>query len=159
MTHDSLPSLSMGELDWELRASKLWIEDQGYRGSNVFVVPFHAWGARERDAIGTYYEASRGTSAFAVSPDSLVAWRPSLPFALTGVEATDLPYTTPQGRTRLRALLQRTIDEGKFVDVFLHQLPPADVPAFRAMLAVIDEFRDRVLPYHELYPRFARSVH
>ena len=51
MTHDSLPSLSAGELDYELRASQEWIDAQGYRGSNVFVVPFHVWGARERDAI------------------------------------------------------------------------------------------------------------
>jgi hypothetical protein len=30
---------------------------------------------------------------------------------------------------------------------------------FRETLAVVDEFRDRVLPYHELYPVYARSVY
>jgi peptidoglycan/xylan/chitin deacetylase (PgdA/CDA1 family) len=159
MTHDSLPSLSAGELDWELRASKEWIDAQGYQGSNVFVVPYHVWGARERDAVGSYYEAARGTGTGAAVPDSLVAWRPSLPFALTGIDATELPFTTQPGRDRLRAILQRTVTEGKFVDVYLHHLPSGDVPAFREMLDVIDDFRERVLPYHALYPRFARTVH
>ncbi len=159
MTHDTLTTLTTGELDWQLRASRQWIDDQGYRGSNVFLVPFHIWGARERDAIGLYYEATRGTSANMVSPDSLVPWRPSNPYDLTGIEADDLPYTTVAGRDRLRALLQRTADEGAFLDVFFHHLPPENVEALRATLAVVDEFRERVLPYHELYPRFARSVY
>jgi hypothetical protein len=159
MTHDSLSTLTVGELDWQLRASRQWIDDQGYRGSNIFLVPFHDWGARERDAIGLYYEATRGTSADLVSPDSLVPWRPSNPYDLTGIEADSLPYTTVAGRDRLRALLQRTADEGAFLDVFFHHLPPENVAALRATLAVVDEFRERVLPYHELYPRFARSVY
>ena len=49
-------------------------------------------------------------------------------------------------------------DEGAFLDLFFHHLPPGNVDAFRATLAVVDEFRERVLPYHELYPAFARSV-
>jgi len=159
MTHDSLTTLTVGELDWQLRASRQWIDDQGYRGSNIFLVPFHDWGARERDAIGGYYEAARGTSAGIVSPDSLVPWRPPNPYDLTGIEADSLPYTTVAGRDRLRALLQRTADEGAFLDVFWHHLPPENVDALRATLAVVDEFRERVLPYHELYPRFARSVY
>jgi uncharacterized protein YjdB len=158
MTHDSLTTTTAGELDWELRASQIWIDEQGYNGSNVFVVPYHDWGARERDAIGQYYEAARGTSSTITSPDSLVAWKPSNPYDLTGVEAEFLPFTSVAGRDALRALLQRTVDEGAFVDIFFHHLYAADVDAFRELVMVIDEFRDRVLPYHELYPRFARSV-
>ena len=59
----------------------------------------------------------------------------------------------------LVALLQRTVDEGRFLDVYLHHLPAENMDEYRAMLAVLDEFRERVLPYHELYPRFARTVH
>jgi uncharacterized protein YjdB len=158
MTHDSLQTLSIGALDWELRASKQWIEARGYNGSNVFVVPYHSWGTRERNAIATYFEATRGTSADAVMPENLVAWRPANPYDLTGIDADALPYTTQQGRDRLRALLQRTATEGAFLDVYLHHLPGANVQAFREMLDVIDDFRDRVLPYHALYPRFARTV-
>jgi len=158
MTHDTLITRSAAQLDFELRASQQWIDDQGYRGSNVFIVPFHIWGARERDAIGTIYEATRGFSVTQVTPDSLVSWQPSNPFDLTGMEADLLPFTSLAGRNRLRAQLQRTLDEGLFLDLFFHRLLSADVAAFRATLAVVNEFRDRVLPYHELYPRFARSV-
>lgn len=159
MTHDTLTTLTDGELDYELRASREWIDAQGYNGSNVFIVPFLIWGARERDAVGSYYEAARGTSATAIAPDTvLVPWRPSQPFELTGIEADELPYTTPEGRDALRALLQRTVDEGAFLDVFFHHLPDENVAAFQLTMGIIDEFRDRVLPYHELYPRFARSV-
>ncbi len=55
-------------------------------------------------------------------------------------------------------MLQRTLDEGRFLDVLFHQIPPANVPALRETLTIIDTFRDRVLPYHELYPKFARVV-
>jgi peptidoglycan/xylan/chitin deacetylase (PgdA/CDA1 family) len=158
MTHDSLTTTTAGELDWELRASQIWIDEQGYNGSNVFIVPYHDWAARERDAIGQYYVAARGTTTTITSPDSIVPWKPSNPYDLTGVEAALLPFTTLGGRDSLRALLQRTVDEGAFVDVFFHHLLLADVDAFRETVMVIDEFRDRVLPYHELYPRFARSV-
>jgi len=158
MTHDSLTTATLGELDWELRASREWIEAQGYNGANVFVVPYHDWGARERDAIGQYYDATRGMSSTEFSPDSLVSWRPSDPYNLTGVEADFLPFTTVGGRDALRAKLQRTVHEGAFLDIFLHHLAPADVDAFRETLAVVNEFRDRVLPYHELYPAYIRTV-
>jgi len=159
MTHDSLPAASDGKLQWELSASQQWIDDQGYRGSNVFIVPYHAWGDRERSVVGEYYVAARGTSANSVVPDSLVPWKPSNPYDLTGIEADDLPYTSVAGRDTLRALLQRAVDEGAFIDVFFHHLPDANVNDFRETLAVIDEFRGRVLPYHELYPVYARSVY
>jgi peptidoglycan/xylan/chitin deacetylase (PgdA/CDA1 family) len=158
MTHDSLTTTSAGELDFELRASQEWIDAQGYNGSNVFIVPYHTWTVRERNAIGTYYEATRGTSAEAAMPENLVPWRPLNPYDLTGIDADALPYTTVQGRDRLRALLERTLAEGVFLDVYLHHLPLGNVQAFRDMLTVIDDFRERVLPYHELFPRFARAV-
>jgi uncharacterized protein YjdB len=158
MTHDSLTTATLGELDYELRLSQEWIEAQGYGGGNVFVVPYHDWGTRERDAVAVYYQAARGTSANSTVPDTLVSWKPDDPYDLTGIDADQLPFTTVQGRDRLRQMLQRTVDEGVFLDVFFHWLDAADVDAFRQTLAVIDEFRDRVLPYRQLYPENARSV-
>jgi hypothetical protein len=158
MTHDSLTTATLGELDYELRLSQEWIEAQGYGGGNVFVVPYHDWGTRERDAVAVYYQAARGTSANSTVPDTLVSWKPDDPYDLTGIDADQLPFTTVQGRDRLRQMLQRTVDEGVFLDVFFHWLDAADVDAFRQTLAVIDEFRDRVLPYRQLYPEHARSV-
>jgi len=158
MTHDSLTTTTLGELDYELRVSQEWIDARGYEGSNVFVVPYHDWGTRERDAIAVYYEAARGISANSTVPDTLVSWKPDNPYDLTGIDTGQLPFTTPAGRDVLRQMLQRAVDEGRFLDVFFHRLPPADVDAFRETLAIIDEFRDRVLPYRQLYPKYARSV-
>ena len=39
-----------------------------------------------------------------------------------------------------------------------HRLPDVFDAELQLTMDVINEFRDRVLPYHELYPRFARSV-
>jgi hypothetical protein len=158
MTHDSLTTTTLGELDYELRVSQEWIDAQGYEGGNVFVVPYHDWGTRERDAIAVYYEAARGISANSTVPDTLVSWKPDDPYSLTGIDADQLPFTSPAGRDHLRQMLQRTADEGVFLDVFFHHLQLADVDAFRETLAIIDEFRDRVIPYRQLYPKYARSV-
>jgi hypothetical protein len=158
MTHDSLSTATTGELDFELRLSQEWIQDQGYNGANVFIVPYHDWNATARAAVAQYYEAARGTSANAFVPDSLVSWKPADPYALTGIEAESLPFTSLAGRALPQDLLERTAVEGTFVDIFFHHLDPDDVDEFQATLAVIDQFRDRVLPYHELYPAFARSV-
>ena len=83
---------------------------------------------------------------------------PSNPYLLRGIDAESLPFTTAAGRNRLRALLQRTADEGAFLDVYFHKMLPGNVDALRATLEVLAEFEDRVLPYHELYPLWARPV-
>jgi peptidoglycan/xylan/chitin deacetylase (PgdA/CDA1 family) len=158
VSHDSLSTLSAGELDFEMRASQSWLEARGYAGSNVFVAPYHDFGPTERAAAAQYYTAARGTSATAFVPDSLASWQPENPYELTGLEAANLPFTSVAGRDRLRDILQRTLDEGLFVDLFFHQIAPEDVDALRATLTVVAEFRDRVLPYHELYPIWARAV-
>lgn len=158
VSHDSLTTLSPAELDYELRTSQQWLDARGYLGSNVFIAPYHDFGPAERLAVSGYYVASRGTSTNIAVPDSLVGWKPDNPYELTGIEAEDLPYTTAAGRDRLRTILQRVTSEGAFVDVFFHQIPPENVADFRATLEVLDEFADRVLPYHELFPIWARGV-
>jgi peptidoglycan/xylan/chitin deacetylase (PgdA/CDA1 family) len=159
MSHARLPDLPEADLDFQLRGSKEFLEAQGFRGTDVLIVPYHDWGPRERSAAARYYSAARSATASSFWPtDSLVSWMPNTPFELTGMEADTLPYTTAAGRERLRALLQRTVDEGAFVDVFFHQVPPENLGALRETLSVLDEFRDRVLPYHELFPESPRQV-
>lgn len=158
MNHAHLPDLTDEELDYQLRAAKQFLDAHSFRGSDVFIVPYHDWGPRERSAAALYYRAARGVTATYFAADSLVRWMPSEPFDLTGVEASVLPFTTAEGRDRLRALLQRTLDEGVFLDVFFHQVPPEDIQALRETLSVLAAFRDRVLPYHELFPPSPREV-
>lgn len=155
VSHDTLTTLSASALDFELRASKAWLDDRGYRGTNVLIAPFHEFEDRERVAASAYYTAARGEPA---STDSLTTWRPDNPYRLAGFDAELLPFTTSEGRDVLRALLQKAVDEGSFVDVYFHHMPVANVDAFRATLEVFEDFRDRILPYHELYPLFARTV-
>lgn len=155
VTHDSLPTLTVAELEYQLQASQAWLDARGYRGTNVFIAPYHEFEDRERLAAATWYTAARGQNA---PIDSLTTWRPDNPYRLGGVDAEKLPFTTGAGRDTLRAFLQRAVDEGSFVDVYFHMMPVTDVAAFRSTLEVFEDFRDRVLPYHELYPLFARTV-
>lgn len=158
VTHDTLTVLDAAELDYELRESRAWLDARGFRGTDVFIAPYHEYDERERIATARHYTAARGESANRVSPDSLVSWRPDNPFQLTGIDAEALPYTTDQGRQRLRSLLQRVRDEGSFLDVYFHRVPPENAEHVRATLEVLAGFQERVLPYHELFPRFARTV-
>jgi hypothetical protein len=87
-----------------------------------------------------------------------VRWVPPDPFELTALEADGLPFTSSDGRQRLRDLLTRTVEESLFLELFFHQVPPDRIPAFRETAKVLAEFGDRVLPFHELYgePRIIR---
>ncbi len=158
VNHTRLPTLSDSALDEELRESQKWISENGFSGGQVFVVPYLDWGPRERQAIAKYYRAARGTSATYFWPDSLVRWVPPDPFELTALEADALPFTSSDGRQRLRDLLTRTVEESLFLELFFHQVPPDRIPAFRETAKVLAEFGDRVLPFHELYgePRIIR---
>jgi peptidoglycan/xylan/chitin deacetylase (PgdA/CDA1 family) len=158
VNHDSLSTLTPVEVDYELRVNQQWLLDRGYNGSNVFVAPYHDYGPAERIAVSGYYTAARGQSASAVTPDSLVQWMPANPYLLTGLEADLMPYTTVAGRDLIRGVLQRTVDEGAFVDLFFHLIPPENAAAFQELMNIVAVFRDRVLPYHELYPISARPV-
>lgn len=159
ISHDSLTTLSDELLDYELRNSQQWLIDRGFeRGAKIFIAPYHDFGLRERVAVSNYYDAARGVSSNAFIPDSLVFWKPSDSYELTGIDVEQLPYTTVLGRDQLRTLLQRTLDEGRFIDVLFHQVPSPNVTALRETLMIVDEFRDRVLTYHELYPELPRIV-
>jgi peptidoglycan/xylan/chitin deacetylase (PgdA/CDA1 family) len=159
MNHTRLTPLSDMELDYELREAREFLDNQGFRGSDVFIVPYHDWTDRERYAVSQHYRVARGVAADLFPTDSLVYWMPSHPFDLTGMEADALPYTTVEGRERLQGLLQRTLEEGRFLDLFFHRVSEEDFPAFREVLALLYDYRDRVLPYHELYPKYARSIY
>jgi peptidoglycan/xylan/chitin deacetylase (PgdA/CDA1 family) len=159
VTHPSMDTLSNAALDYELRTSRQWLVDQGFgRGADIFIAPYHVFNSREKAAASTYYIAARGTSANLVVPDTMVTWQPSFPFELTGIDMDQLDYTSTAGRAQLRVMLQRTLDEGRFLDILFHKVPAANISGFTATLAVINDFRDRVLPYHELYPQFARPI-
>lgn len=157
VSHDSLTTLSPAALAHELGESRAWLRSRGYRGADIFVAPYHDFDDAVRAETAGYYRAARGISTNATVPETLVPWMPDLPYHLTGLEA-DTFYTWPEGRAYLRSLMQRAVDEGAFLDLFFHQIPPETVEDFRAFLADLHSFGDRVLPYHELFPPEPRTV-
>ena len=150
--HDDLTTLSDAALDADLKNTQDWIRARGYRGANIFVVPFHSWGAREETAIRKYYTATRGHSVYEFWPDSMVKYPTSNPYGLTGYEPEYAPYTTAEGRAATRAVMQKAVDEGKFVDIFFHQIPDANLAAFREMVTIIAEFKPYIRTYPQLFP-------
>jgi hypothetical protein len=79
VNHPNLTEVSDAQLLKEIRDSKAWLEERKFRGSNVFIVPFHEWGERERTLIEEHYDAARGVSYSQFSSDTLVGWMPTDP--------------------------------------------------------------------------------
>ena len=149
--HRDLTTLTDAELDRQLGESRDWIQANGFRGSSVFVVPYHAFGPRELAAIRRHYSAARIANSNFYFPDHFEDWEPANPYGLTSIEAATLPFTTAAGRAALVAQVEAALNAGKFVDLMFHDIPPADVEAFEATIALLARFRNANAPYHELF--------
>lgn len=152
VSHPHLPTLTAGALEAELTGSRSWIEAHGFRGSNVFIVPFHDFGQRELDAIRRNFDAARITNATFYVPARFESWPPADPHALTSLEAELAPFTTEAGRAALEQQITLALDDGKFVDILFHDIAAADVDAFEQTVAMLAKFKDRIRPYHEHFP-------
>ncbi|MEX2572438.1 MAG: hypothetical protein WD737_14155, partial [Gemmatimonadota bacterium] len=62
------------------------------------------------------------------------------------------PFTTSNGRNKVRAYLERATREGRFVDFFFHRIRPEQAEGFRELAAVFADFASVIRPYHELFP-------
>lgn len=149
--HPDLRTVSDAELERQLTASKAWLESNGFQGSSVFVVPFHAFGERELAAIRRHYRAARIANANYFAPEHFESWEPEDPYRLTSIEAGAMPFTTPEGRAALIDQVEAALEAGKFVDVMFHDITAADYDAFRATIAALARFRSVNAPYHELF--------
>jgi peptidoglycan/xylan/chitin deacetylase (PgdA/CDA1 family) len=153
LTHPRLDTLSATELDRQLRESQIWIQQQGYtRGAHIFVVPFHSWGAREQAAVKKYYRASRGYSANQFQPERMVDYPVTDPYNITAFEPEFAPYTTVQGRAATRGYLDRAVQDGKVIDIFFHQIPTENIPAFREMVKILAEYKPYIKTYDQIVP-------
>jgi peptidoglycan/xylan/chitin deacetylase (PgdA/CDA1 family) len=153
LTHPRLDTLSDAELDRQLRESQLWIHQQGYtRGEHILVIPFHSWGAREQAAVKKYYRATRGFSANQFQPNRMVKYPVTDPYNITGFEPEFAPFTTPEGRAATRQYLERAKNEGEVIDIFFHQIKPAELPAFREMVKILAEYKPYIKTYDQIVP-------
>ncbi len=149
--HPDLTTLTAIELESELTESKAWLGANGFGPSPVFIVPYHAFGARELAAIRRHYSAARIANADFFSPEQFESWEPVNPYGLTSIEAGTLPFTTSAGRDALVAEVDAALKAGKFVDVMFHDISAADFEAFRATIAALARFKSATATYNELF--------
>jgi peptidoglycan/xylan/chitin deacetylase (PgdA/CDA1 family) len=158
LTHDSLTAMSDAELEIQLADSRAWVEERGFRGAGVFVVPFHHWNEREREAVARHYEMARGTSSVEFFPDTLAQWLPDEPYGLTALEAEFAPMSTEAGRAFIREMMERAVEEGLFFELFFHDVTEEMLPGFLLTMEMVAEFAENVVPYDQVLETFVRSA-
>ena len=146
LSHRDLTTLTDAELHRELRDSKAWIERNGFGPSDVFVVPFHRWDTRERNAIAQYYARARGYTVNQFVPARFVKVPVSAAegLNLTGYESEFAPYTTPEGRAQTLEYVERAVREGEFIDLFFHQITAEQLPAFRTLMQELVKYKSSI---------------
>ena len=145
MNHPDLRKLSEKDLYNELISSRDWIRSQGYNGSEVFVVPSHKWGERERQAIKRVYRASRGLASTIKSKPQYLNFPISDPYSIVAFPA-DKFYTTTKGRERIQKEIQKAIENNQLISIYFHDIKDPD--SFRKFIEMVSEFE--VLPYHRI---------
>jgi peptidoglycan/xylan/chitin deacetylase (PgdA/CDA1 family) len=149
-THPDLTTLSADSLDKELRLSQKWVKDHGFGPTGVFVVPFHAWGDRERTAIAKYYTYARGYTVNQFFPALYQKWPITNPLDLSGFEPEYAPYKTAEGRGATMEIVDRAVKEGEFVDIFFHFVPAADLPEFTLLMNDIAKYKANIRTWAEV---------
>ena len=156
MTHPYLTQITLDSASKELVGSRNRIDSLGF-DPRVFIAPY----LDHNDAVLTAataagYTYTRCCAQDVWTTDTLVAW----PIAeasrhrLAGVDVTDYDgevtsynFRTVDGRERLRLLLLDVVAQGKFIDVFFHDVEPADVPDLRLTLEILAVFRPYLVTY------------
>lgn len=159
MTHPDLTALTPDSARREIRESRHTIDSLGFH-PDVFVVPYLLHDARLIDEVAAAGYAFARCCAHdpAWSSDTLLDWpiRREARHRLVGVDATDYGapstynFRTAEGRDRLRALLDDAMARGKYVDLFFHEITPADTADLRATLALLVPHRARMVRYDQL---------
>lgn len=159
MTHARLTSLTPDSAAAEISRSRARIDSLGF-DPRVFIVPYLDYSPAVLAASAAAgYQYTRCCAQDVWSPDTLVAWpiAPAARHRLTGVDVTNYDgqttsynFRTAAGRTALRTLLQQVVAQGKFVDVFFHDIVPDDVADLRLTLQILAEFRPYLMTYAAL---------
>lgn len=151
MTHDSLPSLTAEEMEWQMLEPVRWLREAELRTGNVFVVPYHEWGEREQAAVREHFAAARGRTVDYFWPERLVEWRPEDPYGITSIDASALARTA-EGRDRAMGYVERAVTEGLLLDLQFHDIPPAEEAGFRQLVQQLAPYADRFRTWSAIYP-------
>jgi len=156
MTHPFLTQIPLDSARFELEGSRARIDSLGF-DPRVFIAPY----LDHNDAVllesaAAGYTYSRCCAEDVWSTDTLVSWpiQPAARHRLAGVDVTNYDgqissynFRTADGRSRLRNLLLQVVAEGKFLDVFFHDVLPEDVPDLRLTMEILAEFRPYLITY------------
>lgn len=152
MTHPDLTRLTATQLDFELKQSKDWITAKGLGTANVFVVPFHSWGARERAAIQKYYSAARGFTADQFSPPKYAAYPITERFDVTAFEPEFAPFTTADGRAAVLDVIDHVVKNGLYLDLLFHHVTVAQEASFKTLMTdIAAKYRANIRTYAQVF--------
>jgi peptidoglycan/xylan/chitin deacetylase (PgdA/CDA1 family) len=150
ISHPDLTTLSADSLDKELRLSQKWVADHGFGPTNVFIVPFHSWGSRERSAIATYYKYARGYTIDQFYPEKFVKTPITTPLDLTAFEPEFAPYKTAAGRALTMDKVRHAVDNSEFLDLMFHKIPATQVPAFKELMTQVAAYKTNIRTWAEV---------
>lgn len=150
LSHRDLVTLSDAELDRELKDSQAWVVKNGFGPSDVFIVPFHSWGPRERAVVEKYYRLARGYTVNQFVPALFQKVPIGNPYDLTGYESEFAPFTTADGRALTMEYVKRAVKEGEFIDLFFHKITPELLPGFRQLMTELVAYKSNIRTWAQI---------
>jgi hypothetical protein len=150
MDHQDLTKLSASAMEAEIRDSKAWVIAKGFGPSNVFVVPFHSWGDRERTMIMKYHKYTRGHTIDEWSPEKFAAVPITTPMDLTAFEPEFAPWKTAAGRALTMSKVKFAVDNGLYLDLMFHRVQPADVATFKDLMTQVSAYKTYIRTFKDI---------
>jgi hypothetical protein len=137
VSHADLTTLSDAAMEREISDNKTWLEAHGFGPTDVFIVPFHAWGSRERTMIQKYHTRVRGYTIDQFEPEKYVKMPFQEPLDLTAFEPEYAPFTTANGRALTMSKIDYAVKNGMFLDLLFHRITSNQLPAFKVLMSDI----------------------
>ncbi len=153
MTHRDLLALSPQEVESELRESRKWIIEQGFKGHNTFISPGHKYNSTIDSITKKYYSFSRNKTNFKGILGCYGFYRPnSLPFSPFSISSFPFErfYQSNQGRKKMKNYLDYAINNNKLGAIYSHELSDEMVLPFKEIIEFISKHKKNVITYHEL---------
>jgi peptidoglycan/xylan/chitin deacetylase (PgdA/CDA1 family) len=150
VSHARLDTISMAQVHRELSESRSWIEAQGFRGSGVFVVPYHEWNESVRDAVAEHYVLARGRGLWKGAVETEVEWIPEDRMDLSALDVDWYGLESEEELDWLRETLARAVEEGGYFELYFHRVEEGQVEAFTRVVEVVAEFSEHVRTFDQL---------
>jgi hypothetical protein len=87
--------------------------------------------------IATYHTTVRGHTIDEFEPERFASWPVTQPLDINAFEPEFAPYKTAKGRALTMSKVKYAVDNGRFLDLMFHKIPPATLPQFRDLMTQI----------------------